>query len=155
LQDALLYRFVPQDPPESVTSLKKHFEALLKGAPPDRSELWCKWFSRSRHFDDYVGYVQATVDIAARRSLIAYQTFKTYRNQGYASEACRAVFAFLATGHGVATIVAEIDSRNTASQRLVTSLGFKQISFRPKADFFKGEYSDEVVYQLDMEQARP
>ena len=54
----------------------------------------------------------------------------------------RAVLAFLPS-LGVSLAKAYIDTRNLASQRLVTRLGFVQVDEILVADEFKGEVSDE------------
>lgn len=41
----------------------------------------------------------------------------------------------------------EIDTRNTASTRLVEALGFALVALTPNADFFKGTASDEYRYE--------
>ena len=51
---------------------------------------------------------------------------------------------------GVSLAKAYIDTRNLASQRLVTRLGFVQVDEILVADEFKGEVSDEYVYELQL-----
>ena len=52
----------------------------------------------------------------------------------------------------VPSLIAEIDTRNAASIRLVESLGFSQILERKDADFFKGQTSHEFTYNMTIEQ---
>jgi len=47
----------------------------------------------------------------------------------------------------VSRVGTEIDTRNTASTRLVEALGFALVALTPNADFFKGTASDEYRYE--------
>jgi ribosomal-protein-alanine N-acetyltransferase len=147
LTDANLYTYVPQDPPANVGELKLRFSELLRGSgTPDES--WLNWFGKSRSSGQYVCSVQATVSKSKRMSYLAYQTFATFRGQGFAKEACGAVISYLSSACGTKLFRAEIDSRNVASRKLVESLHFRQVAFKEKADRFKGCDSDEYVYEL-------
>ena len=55
----------------------------------------------------------------------------------------------LAAG-GVTRFVAQVDTRNVASQRLLASLGFALVRRIDEADFFKGARSDEFEYERVM-----
>jgi RimJ/RimL family protein N-acetyltransferase len=45
-------------------------------------------------------------------------------------------------------IIAEVDTRNEASCKLLERLSFERVAMRVGADFFKGERSDEYTYKL-------
>jgi ribosomal-protein-alanine N-acetyltransferase len=47
----------------------------------------------------------------------------------------------------VCRVFAEIDTRNARSIRLVERLGFTRVALSPRADYFKGAYSDEYRYE--------
>jgi hypothetical protein len=48
----------------------------------------------------------------------------------------------------VTEIIAEVDTRNAASYKLLERLSFERVMMKEQADFFKGRYSDEYVYRL-------
>jgi [ribosomal protein S5]-alanine N-acetyltransferase len=149
LSDPNLYTYVPQMPPANVDDLKARIRELLRGSgTPDES--WLNWYGKAPSSGQYVCSVQATVSKSKRMSYLAYQTFATFRGQGFAKEACAAVIGYLLTAYGTKLIRAEIDSRNVASRKLVESLHFRQVAFKEKADTFKGSDSDEYVYELSL-----
>ena len=69
-------------------------------------------------------------------------------------KALAALMAFLHKDLGVERCRANIDTRNVASQRLVERLGFVLVSRIEAADEFKGEISDEVVYEWEPQPPR-
>ncbi len=74
--------------------------------------------------------------------------FHSHRRQGYAHEACVAVLKHVRETYATKRVVAEMDVRNVASWKLVESLGFVRTGNKLNADFFKGESSDEYLYEL-------
>jgi ribosomal-protein-alanine N-acetyltransferase len=55
---------------------------------------------------------------------------------------------------GAHAAVANLDTRNTASRRLVESLGFVYERMIPQADTFKGTVSHEFVFRLTAASSR-
>ena len=147
LQAAELYTYIPQEAPSSLEALTARFEALSHRRSPDGHEVWLNWALRQRATGAYVGTVQATVR-TDHPALLAYMIFVPFWRQGYAREACARVLAHLFEDYHVSRIAAEIDTRNTASIRLVEALGFARVATTPGADFFKGATSDEYRYEL-------
>ncbi len=64
------------------------------------------------------------------------------------AEACWRVLSFLFADYSVTGVTAEVDTRNTASIRLLERLGFERVGFQAGADCFKGASSDEYTYHL-------
>jgi len=58
------------------------------------------------------------------------------------------VIRHLFTDWNAPQIVIEMDVRNTASVRLAESVGAKKVSFKPKVQLVKGEWSDEFRFEL-------
>jgi RimJ/RimL family protein N-acetyltransferase len=81
---------------------------------------------------------------------IAYTIFEKLWRRGYASEACRLMIERLAEDYSVTVIEALVDTRNIASIALLTKLAFSRVEVIPRADYFKGEVSDEYRYRLDL-----
>lgn len=146
LQSPELYRFIPRDPPSSPESLAARYASLATRHSPDGQELWLNWVLRQRETGFYVGTAQVTV-YPNRIAYLAYQIFPPFWHQGYATEACTCVLAHIVADHQVSYVVAEIDTRNAASIHLVERLGFARVAMTPRADYFKGEYSDEYRYE--------
>jgi len=142
-----LYEFIPDDPPTSVASLTRRFEALAGGAPGD--ELWRNWVMRSRDDDRPVGTLQATV-YPDHRAAIAYLVLPRVWRRGYATEGVAWMLEALRAVDAVTRAVAVIDTRNAASIGLVETLGFHRVQTIFAAATFNGRASDEHTYQRSL-----
>jgi len=147
LQAQAIYKYMPEDPPDSVEALTIRFRQLAARRSPDGQEGWLNWIMRLREEKTYVGTLQATV-LPNATAYIAYLLFPTFWKQGYAREGCRRVLDLLFEDYQVRTVLAEIDTRNAPSIRLVESLGFQCVATKRDADFFKGSTSHEYHYEL-------
>jgi RimJ/RimL family protein N-acetyltransferase len=108
--------------------------------------VWLNWVLRQRATGAYVGMVEVTVHLD-RTATLAYMVFPPFWRQGYATEACARVLAHLFADYQVTRVAAEIDTRNTASLRLIEALGFTRVALQRHAAFFKGAVSDEYRYE--------
>ena len=153
LEDPRIYRFVPQDPP-TLSHLSERLAAWRTGRSPDGSQLWLNWVLTVCAGDGLaasepnpIGLVQATVE-PPKRFFIAYLIHPAHWRKGYASEAVAAAIDAVFGGYQVECAVAELDTRNQASRALVERLGFRRVRTVLNADEFKGQRSDEYVYEL-------
>ncbi len=147
LSDPDCYRYIPQEPPISVETLANRYRQLESRRSPDGNEAWLNW-AMLGHDGVAHGYVQATIELQSLRAWIAYFVFARSRRHGYASEALRTLLPRLRERYGVVQFLAEIDTRNEASIRLVEALGFVRERHVKAADEFKGAVSDEYHYTL-------
>ncbi|HEX5546914.1 MAG TPA: GNAT family N-acetyltransferase [Ktedonobacterales bacterium] len=147
LQAPELYTYIPQEAPSSLEALTTRYAALANRRSLDGQEDWLNWALRQRATSVYVGTVQATVR-ADHTALLAYMIFPAFWRQGFAREGCARVLAHLFEDYHVSRVAAEIDTRNTASIRLVEAIGFTRVATTPGADFFKDAVSDEYRYEL-------
>ena len=83
----------------------------------------------------------------ARVANIAYVLFPSDWGQGYASEAVTEMLDFLAFAKGVTSFIADVDSRNVRSVRLLERLGFTV----SKGDRVGTESATERRYVLRLE----
>jgi [ribosomal protein S5]-alanine N-acetyltransferase len=139
LQDERLYRWIPEQRPESIESLRRRYEKLHLRRSPDGTELWLNWAIRALNETRYVGYVQATV--RGNKALIAYVFFTDAWGKGFAFEAVVAMIMELREQYHVSEVCATVDQRNERSIRLLTKLGFKQVRINAPAD------GDEIVFR--------
>jgi RimJ/RimL family protein N-acetyltransferase len=148
LSGADLYTFTGGAPP-TLAELRERYARQVVGRSPDGREEWHNWIIRTVADDEAVGYVQATIadagrraDVtdanrraevadaelraevadAGRRAEIAWVVSSRRQGRGYASEAARALVAWL-DGHGVATIEAHIHPRHEASAAVARKAG--------------------------------
>lgn len=147
LLDPALYRFIPQNPPASLDALAVRYRRLAARRSPDGREAWLNWAIRDRASGAYVGTLEATV-FPDRTALVAYLVFVPFQRRGYARDGLARVLAQLFADYRIATVAAEIDTRNAASIALVEGLGFARVATTRGADFFKGSVSDEYRFEL-------
>ena len=147
LSDTRIYTFIPQDPPTSLLALENRYQQLESRKSPTGDETWLNWAIRLKQPHNYIGTVQATV-LQDHSSLLAYELSTDFQGNGYATESCARVIESLFADYETVEIVAEVDTRNAASCRLLERLSFERVLTRVGADFFKGEKSDEYTYKL-------
>jgi len=147
LSDWAIYRFIPADP-LSLTELTERYQRILRGPHDSNIELWRNWAVRLRgDGPEYIGMIETSI-FPNDYGYLAYFMFSSHQRQRYAHEACAAVLTHVRETYAIKRAVAEMDVRNTASWRLVESLGFIRTGNKLNADFFKGESSDEYLYEL-------
>jgi RimJ/RimL family protein N-acetyltransferase len=147
LSDPRIYTFIPQDPPTSLLALENRYQQLESRKSPDGDEAWLNWAIRLKQHGEYIGTIEATIR-QDQSSLLAYELSTDFRGNGYATESCARVIESLFADYDVVEIIAEVDTRNEASCKLLERLSFERVLTRPHADFFKGESSDEYTYKL-------
>jgi [ribosomal protein S5]-alanine N-acetyltransferase len=147
LSDERLYRDIPQDPPATLDALTARYRRLESRQSPGGDEAWLNWAVRSKSEGRCMGRIEVTVR-ADGSAILAYEIGPEFWRRGIAAEACRRVIRALFEEGGVGEVLAEVDTRNLASIRLLERLGFVRGGFRPNADFFKGRASDEWSYRL-------
>ncbi|MFA4914709.1 MAG: GNAT family N-acetyltransferase [Burkholderiaceae bacterium] len=148
-QDDLLYRYIPTNPPESVSALINRYQILDRGASSNGEERWVNWFMRERGTNKLVGLIECTI-FNSNVAQLAYFVFTNHQGKGFAREGCRAALDVLASTYSVSEVRAYIDTRNTSSISLVQKLGFHCSEYIVGADFFKGETSDEYLWTLPL-----
>lgn len=147
LQAPELYTFIPHDPPKSLEDLQALYERWSKRRSPDGTEIWLNYAVFSPADDAYLGTVQATC-AAAGKIHLAYSVFPRYWRRGVAQEACGVLISHLFLAYKADIISALVDTRNEASWRLLEAMGFHRNGTIENADHFKGERSDEYVYEI-------
>ena len=147
LRDDRLYAHIPQEPPESLQALRERLAWLSGRRAPEGNALWLNWVVRGAADGAHIGRVQATVRSDAP-AYLAYEVFPAHWHQGYATEACTRMIHWLIDELQIEHFMAEVDSLNDASLRLLDRLGFQRASFRAAADHFKGRSSDEWTCRL-------
>ena len=147
LQDPRIYRYIPQEPPASHALLMQRYQQLASRLSPAGDQAWLNWAVSLPATAEYIGQLEATV-FEDQTAYLAYLFGTAFWGQGYATEACTRIIQLLFDDYGVTQIKAEVDTRNTASLRLLERLGFTRIGYQANADFFKGSSSDEYTYGL-------
>ena len=85
---------------------------------------------------------------------VGYLVHPAHTGRGYATEASRAMLRVGFEDFGLHRIIGRIDARNGASARVLERLGMRREAEFVENEWFKGQWSSEVVYaMLDREWA--
>jgi RimJ/RimL family protein N-acetyltransferase len=133
-----LYEHTGGTPPDLQT-LRKRYALQVAGWSADRSQRWFNWVVRERASGVAVGYVQASLMVAAGVADVAWVIGADHQQRGYATEAATAMLGWLRTHEHVARITAHIAPMNHLSQAVARHLGFVATAM---AD------GDEIVWEL-------
>lgn len=79
---------------------------------------------------------------------VGYELMREYRRQGIMSEALGAILDYGFGTMGLNRVEALTDPANTASRRLLESLGFREEGILRENTAFRGRFVDDVVYAL-------
>lgn len=149
LSDEKAYQFIPDTPPDTPETLRERYQMLVSGGPPDAHEIWLNWVIRYGSNKVAAGYTQAT--ITGKDALIGYHVFPAFWRKGIGSDAVTQTLENIFDRKDVTTARAFVDTRNTGSISLLEKLGFFRTNTLEKADFFKGQQSNEYEYILKKE----
>jgi RimJ/RimL family protein N-acetyltransferase len=150
LRDERAYRFLADDPPETVEKLAARYALLSGEISPNGQEIWLNWALKRRGQDFYVGYVQATILRAEAAVLIAYHVFPAHWGHGYGREAVQAILANVAPKYRLGEARAYIDTTNTRSIRLVEALGFELAGTVAQGEALRGHAAEDYLYVLKL-----
>jgi [ribosomal protein S5]-alanine N-acetyltransferase len=147
LQDIEMYQFIPTLMPESVEKLRERYQKLESRYAPDGDELWLNWVVKENVSGQLIGRIEATV-YANHTFDFAYLFASKHWGQGFAFESCKAVLEYIIFQYKIRKVIANVDTRNINSLKLLEKLGFSVVNFIKNADFFNGASSDELVLEL-------
>lgn len=88
------------------------------------------------------------------RGELGYAMAADVQGRGYATEAARAVLALAFDRFGLHRVIADLDGRNDASARLLERLGMRLEAHHRDATWFKGEWTDDLVYAITEDEWR-
>ena len=83
-----------------------------------------------------------------RSGEIGYVLHPDHAGNGYATEAGRALLALAFDELGLHRVVGRIDARNEASAAVLRRLGLRQEAVLVENEWFKGEWSTEIVFAI-------
>ena len=122
LSDPAMYAFIGGVPP-TVAALQAQYLSWLAG-PTGDSEAWLNWVIRDAA-GRAVGHAQATIAEDGRAADIAWIVGSSWQRRGYATEAARAIVAWL-EAQGVAAITAHVHDDHIASARVAAGAGLER-----------------------------
>ena len=124
LGDPRLHEFIGGEP-DTIGGLRERYVRLVAGSP-DPDELWLNWIVRRRSDAQPVGTVQATLTVkdGEPTANVAWVIGVDWQNQGFASEAARALVGWLRQ-RGADSVVAHIHPDHQASALVATRAGLR------------------------------
>jgi RimJ/RimL family protein N-acetyltransferase len=121
LADPELYTFTDGSPPTS-QELRARYERWIAGSP-DPAVSWCNWVIQLRSPRCLAGTVQATVSTGDEPvAEVAWVVGRSWQGQGIATEAARALIAWLGQ-QSVRAVIAHIHPRHQASAAVAAAAG--------------------------------
>ena len=121
LADPELYAFTGGSPP-TPQELHARYQRWTAGSP-DASVSWCNWVIQLDSSQCLAGTVQATIHTDGQLSAeVAWVVGRAWQGQGIATEAARALIAWL-QAQSVRTVIAHIHPRHQASAAVAAAAG--------------------------------
>lgn len=149
LDDDRMWRYFPALRPATTNDLRRLYEKWERGSP-EPEQVWLNWLCRERSLGFLAGSMQATVFPQRRTAYVAYAIYPAHQRKGYAREAVRTIIAYVGKTYRVKRFVAQMDTRNEPSFRLVEALGFVRIGTRRATDLGQGSGAHEYSYELTL-----
>jgi [ribosomal protein S5]-alanine N-acetyltransferase len=145
--DAQVSRFTAEQPPQSLEDLRREFAAFNAGPPPGSPEMWMNWIIRDTRSRELVGTLQATV-LADSALWIGYKLVRSAWGRGIATAAVQWLLQELALHFPHRVVLAAVDTRNHASQRVLHKCGFSRLRTQPAE--IRGEATQDYVYHCTL-----
>jgi ribosomal-protein-alanine N-acetyltransferase len=153
-QDPELSRYITRDPPRDFSVFLEGIAFLEGRKSRDQKEYWLNWVAFEASTQEIVGQFELSLDPAKGEANLAYFVFRAYQRRGFAKQGCRAVLSYAFQKLGLRVAKIEMDQRNQASWALAESLGARRIRAKSRAQEIRGQWSDEFLYELRLEDLR-
>ncbi len=132
--------------PESLAEVKEFIQTKI-ATEPDQEGTWFQLAIVETETQKLVG--DAGIHFQSRDQVELGCTLNTaFQGQGYATEAMKSIMGFVFEELQKHRIMTSIDPRNVASIKLVERLGMRKEAHFVQSYFFKGEWTDDVVYAM-------
>lgn len=145
MSDWRIYRWISALLRPSLEALQRRWSAAESRGRSSEGDIALHWAVRRSIDGSYIGKLDAEVARNNVATNVGYIVFPKYWNQGYATEAVRAVASHLER-HGVVEQRALVTLGNDASARVLTKAGFVKTRVIPDNDTIRGEKYDDVEY---------
>jgi RimJ/RimL family protein N-acetyltransferase len=137
-------RYQSWDAPVSRTEALALVEQFAQGDPTAPG-----WFQYAIDLDGVlIGDVGLNLHDNLMQAELGFTVSPAYQRHGYATEAVRGLLDQLFGERNLHRVSAECDARNTASARLLERVGFQHEGLRRSNSWFKGEWTDDLLFGL-------
>ena len=142
--DPEVARFQSWDAPLPLAEAQQKVSEFAQGDPEAAG-----WFQYAVDLDGVlIGDLGLNRHENLMQAELGFTLAPAYQGQGYASEAVRGLLHHLFVERELHRVSAECDVRNTASARLLERVGFTREGLRLSNTWFKGEWTDDVLFGL-------
>ncbi|GAA4878956.1 GNAT family protein [Kitasatospora terrestris] len=150
--DPQVARYQGWESPLSAEAAAAQVASYAAGDP--RRPGWFQYAIELRAEGRLIGDLGVGLHENLRQAEVGFTLAADRQGQGYASEAVRALVDALFAG-GLHKVSAECDARNASSARLLERVGFRREGLRRSHTWFKGEWTDDLVFGLLADDPRP
>lgn len=116
---------------------------------------WCQYAIELRSTHTLVGDIGVNLHDNLMQAEIGYSLATAHQGNGYATEALHHMLTYLFAVRRLHRISAECDARNLRSARLLQRLGFHREGLRRAHTWIKGEWTDDLLFGLLINDGRP
>jgi aminoglycoside 6'-N-acetyltransferase len=142
--DPDIARYQSWDAPLPLSEAVQKVEEFAQGDPAAPG-----WFQYAVDLDGVlIGDLGLNLDENLMQAELGFTLASAYQGRGYATEAVRGLLDDVFIERKLHRVSAECDARNTASARLLERVGFKQEGLRLSNSWFKGEWTDDLLFGL-------
>lgn len=137
--------------PQSLEEIKRFIQAMAE-IRVDTPGGWLQVAVCLKETNEMIGDVGLHFLGDPAQAEIGYTVSPLHQRKGYATEAVRAVLGYLFDGLGKHRVTASLDPRNTPSAAVLEKLGFRKEAHFRKSFLMDGEWQDDIVYALLLEE---
>jgi aminoglycoside 6'-N-acetyltransferase len=142
--DPDIARYQSWDAPLPLSEAVQKVEEFGEGDPAAPG-----WFQYAVDLDGVlIGDLGLNLDENLMQAELGFTLASAYQGRGYATEAVRGLLDDVFIERKLHRVSAECDARNAASARLLERVGFKQEGLRLSNSWFKGEWTDDLLFGL-------
>ncbi|WP_328526486.1 GNAT family N-acetyltransferase [Kribbella sp. NBC_00359] len=142
--DPDIARYQSWDAPLPLAEAVQKVEEFAQGDPAAPG-----WFQYAVDLDGVlIGDLGLNLDENLMQAELGFTLASAYQGRGYATEAVRGLLDDVFIERKLHRVSAECDARNTASARLLERVGFEQEGLRLSNSWFKGEWTDDLLFGL-------
>ncbi|WP_206539797.1 GNAT family N-acetyltransferase [Psychroserpens damuponensis] len=129
----------------------KEVEAYIKNKPtvPNQPNTWFQFGLIEKSSCKLIGDIGLHfIENDDKQVEIGYTLNKDFQGKGYATEALKCIINYIFIDLNKYRIFASVDPRNIPSIKLLERLGFRKEAHFEKSIYFKGEWVDDIIYEL-------
>jgi RimJ/RimL family protein N-acetyltransferase len=139
-------RYQSWDAPFPLDRARAAVQGYQEGDPQEPG--WFQWAIERTADRAHLGDLGVHLHHNRRQADLGFTLAAGFQGRGYATEAVRGMLDHLFLVRGLHKVSAECDARNVRSAALLTRAGFRQEGHRRAHSWFKGEWTDDLLFGL-------